>query len=373
MAFSGNLQARYGVMAAIRQAVVLPTALLLCVPACQAYGRCEGAEAGTFSIVAYDADAGEWGIAVASKVLAVGYIVPWAKAAVGAVATQAYANLDYGVEGLALLAEGLSARQVLERLRQKDPEAGRRQVAIIDAAGDVAVFTGEETLAWSGHIAGDGYSVQGNILVGEEVLKEMEGAYVAAEGPLARRLLAALKAGEAAGGDKRGKESAALLVVREGGGYQGKTDRLVDVRVDDHVEPVAELERIYDIWELKFLVGRYLEVGGDKEAAYALVIMDRVAAEGAADAAVFNDFAWALATRRLYPARALEFALKAHELAPDDANVMDTVAEAHYAAGDYEDAVAWEKNALAADPQNKFFDEQLKKFERAAASGENAD
>ncbi len=164
-----------------------------------------GIDAGTFSIVAYDADAGEWGVAVASKVLAVGYIVPWAKAGVGAVATQSYANLDYGVEGLELLAQGLSAQEVLERLREKDAEAGRRQVAIVDAAGNVAVFTGEDTLAWSGHVAGDGYSVQGNILVGEEVLTEMERAYVSAEGPLARRLLAALKAGDAAGGDKRGK------------------------------------------------------------------------------------------------------------------------------------------------------------------------
>ncbi len=237
----------------------------------------------------------------------------------------------------------------------------------MDAAGDVAAFTGEDTLAWSGHIAGDGYSVQGNILVGEEVLKKMERAYLNSPGPLARRFVEALKAGEAAGGDKRGKQSAALLVVRAGGGYQGKTDRLVDIRVDDHLEPVAELERIYKLWEFNFLVERYLELGGEREAAYALAIMDRVAAEGAADAATLNDFAWALATRKLYPARALELALRAYELAPDDANVMDTVAEAYYAAGENEKAVAWEKEALAQDPGNAFFAEQLKKFEEAAA------
>lgn len=352
-------------MAVRRQAVVFPTALFLCAAAYQVYGHYEEVDAGTFSIVAYDADAGEWGVAVASKVLAVGYIVPWAKAGVGAVATQSYANLDYGVEGLELLAQGLSAEEVLERLREKDAEAGRRQVAIVDAAGNVAVFTGEDTLAWSGHVAGEGYSVQGNILVGEEVLTEMERAYVAAEGPLARRLLAALKAGDAAGGDKRGKESAALLVVREGGGYQGKTDRMVDVRVDDHAEPVAELERIYELWERRFLVERYLELGGEKEAAYALAIMDRVAAAGVADAATLNDFAWALATRKLYPARALELALMAYELTPDDANVMDTVAEAYYAAGEYGKAVEWEKKALEADAANKFFVDQLKKFEEA--------
>jgi uncharacterized Ntn-hydrolase superfamily protein len=327
------------------------------------------AAAGTFSIVAYDAEAGEWGVAVASRVLAVGYIVPWAKAGVGAVATQSYANLDYGIEGLSLLAEGLSAEEALERLLKADEERERRQVAMIDAAGNVAVFTGDDTLAWSGHIAGDGYSVQGNILTGEEVLAEMERAYLAAEGPLARRLVEALKAGEAAGGDKRGKESAALLVVREAGGYQGKTDRMVDVRVDDNAEPVAELERIYGLWELRFLVERYLELGGDREAAYVLGIMDRVAAESAGgkeDAPTLNDFAWALSTRGLYPERALEFALKAHELTPEDANVMDTVAEAYYAAGEFGEAVKWEKAALEREAENKFFREQLEKFEKAA-------
>ncbi len=328
----------------------------------------DAAGAGTFSIAAYDAEAGEWGIAVASRVLAVGYIVPWAKAGVGAVATQAFANLDYGIEGLSLLEEGLSAGEVLERLREKDEDRERRQVAVIDAAGNVATFTGADTLPWSGHVVGDGYSVQGNILAGEDVIKEMERAYLAAEGPLARRLVAALKAGEAAGGDKRGKESAALLVVRAGGGYQGKTDRLVDIRVDDHAEPVAELERIYELWEQRFLIQAYLELGGERDVDAAAAIMRRVVAERPDDALIHNDFAWALATKKLYPALALEMATRAHALAPEDANVMDTLAEAHYAAGAYEEALAWERKARAADPQNKFFGEQLKKFEEAAAS-----
>ncbi len=329
-----------------------------------------GVDAGTFSIVAYDGETREWGVAVASKVLAAGYIVPWARAGVGAVATQAYANLDYGIEGLSLLENGLAAREVIERLREEDPEPGRRQVAVVDAAGAVAAFTGEDTLPWSGHIAGDGYSVQGNILAGEEVLKEMERAYLGSPGPLARRLVEALKAGEAAGGDKRGKQSAALLVVREGGGYQGKTDRLVDIRVDDDLEPVAELERIYKLWERTFVVQRYLDLGGEREAGYALAIMERALAEGPEDAAVYNDFAWALATKKLYPQRALEMALRAHELAPEDANVMDTLAEAYYAAAENDEAVAWEKKALAQDPGNEFFAEQLKKFEEAAAKFE---
>jgi uncharacterized Ntn-hydrolase superfamily protein len=332
-----------------------------------AYGSTAACDAGTFSIVAYDAEAGEWGVAVASRVLAVGYIVPWAKAGAGAIATQAYANLDYGIQGLTLLEEGLPAGEVLARLRQADAERERRQVAIIDAAGHVAAFTGAETLAWSGHVTGDGYSVQGNILTGEEVIREMERAYIAAEGPLARRLVAALKAGEAAGGDSRGKESAALLVVRAGGGYQGKTDRFVDVRVDDNAEPVAELERIYGLWEERFLVQTYLESSRERDGAYALPIIDRVLAANPDNADYYNNFAWYLAAARREPAKAVELALRAHELAPDDVNVWDTVAEAYYAAGDYEQALAWEKKALAQDPDNEFFRKQLKKFEEAAA------
>jgi uncharacterized Ntn-hydrolase superfamily protein len=320
----------------------------------------------TFSVVAYDAEAGEWGVAVASRVLAVGYIVPWAKAGVGAIATQAYANLDYGIEGLKLLEEGLPASEVLERLREADAESERRQVAVIDAAGNVAAFTGEDTLAWSGNRSGPDYSVQGNILTGEEVLSEMERAYLETEGPLARRLVEALKAGEAAGGDSRGKESAALLVVRAGGGYQGKTDRFVDVRVDDNAEPVAELERIYGLWEERFLVYTYLDSGRERDLAYALPIMDRVLAANPENPDYYNNFAWALASSQRMPAKALELALRARELAPDDPNIMDTLAEAYYAGGDYEQAIAWEKKAMAANPDNEFYGEQLKKFEDAA-------
>ena len=323
------------------------------------------AASATFSIVAYDADAQEWGIAVASRVLTAGYIVPWAKAGVGAIATQAYADLGYGVNGLPLLEEGLPAEEVLARLLEADEGSELRQVAVIDAAGNVVAFPGEDTTPWSGHRSGAEYSVQGNILVGEEVLAEMERAYVEAEGPLAKRLIAALLAGDAAGGDKRGKESAAILVVREGGGYQGKTDRMVDIRVDDHAEPVAELERMYAIWEEKFLVATYLNSGRERDLEYALPIMDRVLAENPDNSVYFNTYAWYLATSKRLPEKALELALRAHELEPECFNIMDTVAEAYYAAGNYDEAVAWGKRALEADPGNEGFIEQLKKFESA--------
>jgi len=212
--------------------------------------------------------------------------------------------------------------------------------------------------------------VQGNILTGEDVLSEMERAYVETEGPLARRLVEALKAGEAAGGDSRGKESAALLVVRAGGGYQGKTDRFVDVRVDDHAEPVAELERIYSLWEERFLVYTYFDSGRDRDFAYALPIMERVLVANPENPDYYNNFAWTLASSKRMPAKAVELALRAHELAPEDSNVMDTLAEAYYAAGDYEKAIAWEKKAMAANPDNVFYDEQLKKLEEDERSKE---
>ena len=209
-------------------------------------------EIATFSIVAIDPATGELGVAVASKFLAVGAVVPWARAGVGAVATQSYANVSYGPTGLELMAAGYSASETLARLLADDPERELRQVGIVDARGGTATFTGSACHAWAGGRTGPGYAVQGNILTGPEVVDAMAHAFETTEGPLAARLLAALAAGEAAGGDRRGKQSAALLVVKERGGYGGYTDRFIDLRVDDHPEPVAELQRLYGIWRLYF-------------------------------------------------------------------------------------------------------------------------
>ena len=208
-------------------------------------------EIATFSIVAIDPATGELGVAVASKFLAVGAVVPWARAGVGAVATQSYANVSYGPTGLELMAAGYSGSETLARLLA-DPERELRQVGIVDARGGTATFSGSACHAWAGGRTGPGYAVQGNILTGPEVVDAMAHAFETTEGPLAARLLAALAAGEAAGGDRRGKQSAALLVVKERGGYGGYTDRFIDLRVDDHPEPVAELQRLYGIWRLYF-------------------------------------------------------------------------------------------------------------------------
>lgn len=200
---------------------------------------------GTFSIVAVDVATGEIGVAVASRVVGVGAIVPFARAGVGAVATQSYANLRYGPVGLMALELGIDPTKALTLLTSNDPLRAERQVGIIDAAGRNANFTGESCLTWAGAIAGKGFSVQGNILTGPEVLDAMAEAFTNTTGELSERLLAALHAGEKAGGDRRGKQSAALLVVREGWGYGGLNDRFRDIRVDEHPEPVQELDRVY--------------------------------------------------------------------------------------------------------------------------------
>ncbi len=204
----------------------------------------------TFSIVARDPENGDLGVAVASKFLAVGSVVPWARADVGAIATQALANVTYGPDGLAALELGADAEAVVARLIEADDGRSERQLGIVDARGGSASHTGTGCLAWAGGRVADGLAIQGNILAGPEVVDAMFEAFGASGGPLPDRLLGALLAGDRAGGDARGRESAALLVVRAGGGYGGTTDRWIDLRVDDHADPVPELRRLFDIWRL---------------------------------------------------------------------------------------------------------------------------
>ena len=198
----------------------------------------------TFSIVAYDPDNEEWGCAVASKYLAVGNVVPHAKAGAGVVATQAAVNIAHGPGGVLLLDKGKDADQTLQALKESDPKIEVRQLGIVDAKGNAISFTGKGCTPWAGGKTGKYYACQGNILVGENVIDDMVKAFEQASGPLAWRLMAALEAGDKAGGDKRGKQSAAILVVRDKKGPNGIGDRYLDFRVDDHGEPVPELARI---------------------------------------------------------------------------------------------------------------------------------
>jgi uncharacterized Ntn-hydrolase superfamily protein len=206
----------------------------------------------TFSIVAFDEDTADLGVAVQSKFLAVGAAVPWARAGVGAIATQAWANLSYGPTGLDLLGQGLSATEALAHLVEADERRSRRQVGIVDAQGRGAAYTGRECTHWAGHVVGEGYTCQGNILVDGRTVQAMVQGFEAAEGELAERLVAALLAGQEAGGDRRGRQSAALLVVREGGSYGGFIDRYIDLRVDDHPTPIQELRRLLRLQRLYF-------------------------------------------------------------------------------------------------------------------------
>jgi uncharacterized Ntn-hydrolase superfamily protein len=207
----------------------------------------------TYSIAACDLEAGQWGVATESKFLGVGSVVPWARPGCGAVATQAYANPRYGPDGLELLAHGLSAAEVVARLTGADEGRDHRQLGVVDAEGGSATYTGNECMDWAGGVSGPGFAAQGNILVSEATVAAIASEFESSAGrPLAERLIDCLAAAQEAGGDRRGQQSAALLVVERNGGYAGLSDSLVDLRVDDHPAPVAELARIYGIHQTLF-------------------------------------------------------------------------------------------------------------------------
>jgi uncharacterized Ntn-hydrolase superfamily protein len=207
----------------------------------------------TYSIAACDPGAGHWGVATQSKFLAVGSVVPWAEPHVGAIATQAYANPRYGSEGLALLRDGLAAEEVVERLTAADEGRDHRQLGVVDAQGRAATYTGKECLDWAGGRTGPCYAAQGNILVSAETVDAIAESFESSSGkPLAERLLDALDAGQAAGGDRRGQQSAALLVVEKDGGYAKLSDTIVDLRVEDHERPLDELRRLYGLHQAIF-------------------------------------------------------------------------------------------------------------------------
>jgi uncharacterized Ntn-hydrolase superfamily protein len=254
----------------------------------------------TFSIVAADPTTGEVGVAVASRFFAVGTVVPHARAGVGAVATQSYANTNFGPHGLSLLSHDNSPEKVLEVLLGNDEGRGKRQVGLVTAAGVAATYTGVECNAWAGGRAGPNYAVQGNILTGEEVVVAMEKAFLSSAGrPLGVRLYAAIKAGDAAGGDSRGKQSAALLVCRKGGGYGGFTDRAIDIRVDDHPQPIRELGRLLDIGLVNDAWNRGWTAFTEKQYAEALRWQEAAAKSAESQPEVLPEVLYDLAVIRL--------------------------------------------------------------------------
>lgn len=329
---------------------------------------------GTFSIAACDSLTGEVGVAVQSRVLGVGPRVAWVRAGVGAIATQAQSNESFGPTGLRLLANGLSAEETLEWLLAHDPGRDNRQVGVVDAQGRVANWTGSECLAWAGDSAGIGFTCQGNILANEEVVTGMVRAYRESAGQeLARRLITALEAAQAAGGDKRGQQSAAVLVGRVHPEFPEYGVRYVDIRVDDHTDPINELGRLYGMYEAQGLVqahmrfAEWMEASGDstaarRERARVAEVLVRVLEEGVSDAGMLNSLAWFTAIHDLYLDQALEAAALAVELEPENANILDTLAEVYFRLGRVEEAIATMQRALDLEPEDAYLQGQLSRF-----------
>jgi uncharacterized Ntn-hydrolase superfamily protein len=245
----------------------------------------------TFSIAASDPATGELGVAVASRFFAVGSVVPWARAGVGAVATQAYGNASFGPRGLELLERGASPAETLAILLKNDADPERRQVGIVGAGGASVTYTGKGCSAWAGGRNGPHYAVQGNILTAEAVVAAMEEAFLKAKGTLADRMYAALVAGDAKGGDSRGKQSAALIVVKERAGYGGYNDRAIDIRVDDHAEPFVELGRLLNYAQMNYAWNEAWTAFSEKRFAPALPLMERTASLAPDNGEVLYDLA----------------------------------------------------------------------------------
>lgn len=272
----------------------------------------------TFSMVARDSVTDELGVAVASRFFAVGNVVPWAKADVGAVATQSFANTTFGWRALELLEKGVAPKEVVDVLLRNDDNPTRRQFGIVSADGESATYTGENCLAWAGGRAGRNYAAQGNILASEDVVLAMEKTFLETAGTLADRLYAALIAGEAKGGDARGKQSAAMLVVKKGAGYGGYTDRAIDIRVDDHTEPFEELGRLLNIAQMNY---------------------------------AWNE-GWTLFTQKKF-SEALPHQERAAKLAPNNAEVWYDLAVIRLAAGKKAEALPALKQAVELNPKLK--------------------
>jgi uncharacterized Ntn-hydrolase superfamily protein len=346
-------------------------ALLLATPAFAAPGT------GTFSIVACDTSTGELGVAVESRAFSVGTRVPWARAGAGAIATQASTRAAYGPRGLAMLAAGVDPRAVIDSLLSDDTDRDHRQLGMVSAFGRAANYTGEKCSDWAGGIVGPGFAIQGNILAGEPVVRAMEKAFRETQGELSARLLAALAAGQAAGGDKRGQQSAALLVVRPSDQYPEYRDRYVNLKVEDSARPIDELTRLYHMYEATGLAeahARYLQsldvahraADASLERARLSDILRRVNADPSATASSLNAAAFTAASVNVALDDALKAATRAAVLEPKNTDILDTIAEIHVKRGEYAQALRSIEGALVIAPDDPDLKARKKEIEDAS-------
>ena len=333
-------------------------------------------ETGTYSIVAYDSVTQEIGVAVQSKYFSVGTAVPWAEAGVGGAATQASVNVSLGPRALALLRTGMPAAEVLRALAATDSLWDSRQVGIVDARGHAVSWTGKRCLDWAGGETGPGFAVQGNILAGPAVVASMARAYRESRGELAERLVAALEAGQAAGGDKRGQQSAALIVVRPSVDHPEYNHRYVDLRVEDHKTPIKELRRVWEIFEGFHAANAHLNYAAAYEAEgradMARMERERVGESlkravnrRERDASLLNGLAWACATHDIFLSDALKAADRAVSMEPRNVDILDTLAEVHFRMGNAKKAIEVESRAVTIDPKSAYLKEQIQRFRAA--------
>lgn len=349
-------------------------ALAVAASASAAHARIQ---AGTFSIVAFDSVTQELGVAVQSKYFNVGSVVPWAEGGVGAVATQATVNPSYGPQALALLRSGVAPAEILRAFAAVDTLWPSRQLGIVDARGRVASWTGPGCIDWAGGETGLAFACQGNILAGPAVVADMAKAFRETRGELAERLITALEAAQAAGGDRRGMQSAALIVVRPSPSHPEYSERYVDLRVEDHKSPIQELRRLWQIDAGFHLTDAHLQFAAEYAAAgradLARLERERVGetlrkalARKERDASLLNGLAWACATHDVYLADAVRAAERAARFEPRNVDILDTLAETCFRAGNRARALEVETRAATIDPKSAYLKDQVERFRKAA-------
>jgi uncharacterized Ntn-hydrolase superfamily protein len=317
----------------------------------------------TFSIIAIDTITKEIGIGTCSKVLGVGFLVPWIDSEYGAVATQSFVNVKFGKLGIELLKLGYSPKEIIDILKSSDSLFELRQVGVLNINGDGYAFTGNKNFPYAGHIVSKGYVILGNLLKSENVLKDMEKAFLSnVSKPLAERIILSLEAGEKAGGDRRGKQSCVVIVKLKNGGFEGIDDRLVEIRIDDSKQPIEDLKRTYKNWQYEYMLISYIRLSNknlESNIKYLLQTM-KFSKELSADS--YNNVAWELCSRNIFQEVGLEFSIKANKLSPKDANIMDTIAKCYESLGNYKEALNWLEKALNIEKNNNYFKSRIEQI-----------